>query len=319
MGNGSLIEEQTLPFYHQQRYYPVRIGDTLKDRYSIIAKLGYGGYSTAWLARDERTKQYASLEVCIEQDNDQPSPVLNEINMLRRMEKRAEADIVSECKGAENLSEVFECTRLFFAINWLQAVCHLIHTGQIKFQAGILTKKRKIPPSIPIISDTGVTVYPSRTPFLELGGIPMLTDFGEMREGDSDGRVNDEWIMPDLYRAPEVLLQIPWTFQVEMWSVGGMTLELLEGRNLFDPMDHVNEQYASDGRRCTCSKRALSFETYFDKNVPQTSLEDFVRTIPPGEEKDLFHRFIRKMLAWNPEARATANEIINAGMASQAV
>lgn len=50
---GTPIEEQTLPYYHKKRYYPVRIGDTLKDRYKIIAKLGYGAYSTVWLARDE--------------------------------------------------------------------------------------------------------------------------------------------------------------------------------------------------------------------------------------------------------------------------
>lgn len=57
MGEGRLIEEQALPFYHQKRYYPVRIGDTLKDRYRIIAKLGYGGYSTVWLAWDNRFEQ----------------------------------------------------------------------------------------------------------------------------------------------------------------------------------------------------------------------------------------------------------------------
>lgn len=42
----------------------------------------------------------------------------------------------------------------------------------------------------------------------------------------------------------------------------------------------------------------------------QTSLEDFVTTIPPGKEKDLFLSFIRKILTWDPEARFTANELI---------
>jgi serine/threonine protein kinase len=49
-----LIEEQTLPLYQQKRYYPVRIGDIFKNQYRILAKLGYGAYSTVWLARDER-------------------------------------------------------------------------------------------------------------------------------------------------------------------------------------------------------------------------------------------------------------------------
>ncbi|RAK70999.1 uncharacterized protein BO72DRAFT_505167 [Aspergillus fijiensis CBS 313.89] len=53
MGRNDLIEEQTLPYYHQKRYYPVRIGDTFKDQYRIIAKLGYGAYSPVWPAWDE--------------------------------------------------------------------------------------------------------------------------------------------------------------------------------------------------------------------------------------------------------------------------
>ena len=43
--------------------------------------------------------------------------------------------------------------------------------------------------------------------------------------------------------------------------------------------------------------------------IPQTSLEEFVTVIPPGEEKEVFLRFIRKMLTWDPEPRAPANEL----------
>ena len=53
------IEEQTLPRYRQRLYYPVKIGDFFKNQYRIIAKLGYGAYSTVWLARDERLRQLA--------------------------------------------------------------------------------------------------------------------------------------------------------------------------------------------------------------------------------------------------------------------
>jgi serine/threonine protein kinase len=44
--------------------------------------------------------------------------------------------------------------------------------------------------------------------------------------------------------------------------------------------------------------------------IPPGSLEDFVTTIPAGSEKVLFLNFIRKMLTWDPEVRATANELI---------
>jgi hypothetical protein len=56
------VEEQTLPAYHQKRYCPVRPSDLFKNRYRIIAKLGYGAYSTVWLAQDERLTNLASYK-----------------------------------------------------------------------------------------------------------------------------------------------------------------------------------------------------------------------------------------------------------------
>jgi serine/threonine protein kinase len=44
--------------------------------------------------------------------------------------------------------------------------------------------------------------------------------------------------------------------------------------------------------------------------IPKLSLEDFVTTIPPGEEKDIFLKFIRNLLTWDPNTRASANGII---------
>ena len=48
------MEEQNLPFYHRKHYYPVKVGQLFNNRYKTIAKLGYGAYSTVWLAWDER-------------------------------------------------------------------------------------------------------------------------------------------------------------------------------------------------------------------------------------------------------------------------
>ena len=35
-------------------YHPVRIGEVYADRYKVIQKLGFGRYSTVWLAQDFR-------------------------------------------------------------------------------------------------------------------------------------------------------------------------------------------------------------------------------------------------------------------------
>ncbi|KIX07001.1 uncharacterized protein Z518_04977 [Rhinocladiella mackenziei CBS 650.93] len=46
------IEEETLPKYNADHFYPVRLGDVLNDRYKILVKLGFGMTATVWLAKD---------------------------------------------------------------------------------------------------------------------------------------------------------------------------------------------------------------------------------------------------------------------------
>ncbi|OAX78886.1 hypothetical protein ACJ72_06801 [Emergomyces africanus] len=78
----------------------------------------------------------------------------------------------------------------------------------------------------------------------------------------------------------------------------------MEGKNLFDPIDFVHSH--------------PPFATHLEAEgswiseppVPKAFLEDFVTTIPLGEEKDQFLHFVRKRLTWDQETRATSNEII---------
>jgi hypothetical protein len=48
------MEEEKLPFYKVEQFYPVHIGELLHSRYKLLGKLGYGSYSTVWLCHDER-------------------------------------------------------------------------------------------------------------------------------------------------------------------------------------------------------------------------------------------------------------------------
>ncbi|KAJ5956260.1 protein kinase [Penicillium viridicatum] len=358
------IQEQTLPFHHRKYHYPVKIGQVFKDRYRIIAKLGYGAYSTDWLVANE----YASLEVSVRVDNNnaEPSPVLNEINMLQRLKQFADKDhpgldftrlardifeteipagrhhcIAYKPQGnsVRTLQEAFPNAmipktlvkslihRLFISMNRLHAACGVAHTDispqnvfmKIDDDTSLqdIEDQESQDPSLPITSTIYgamlVVVYKSRPTILALSGNPILTDYGQMRL--VEGCVNQDWWMSDLYRAPEVLLHLPWGFPADVWSIGIMTLELLEGKKAL----------RSD-LPCSWPNSPL-FSTYFDTQgkahpspwstpiltqtitgnwvselpIPKTSLEDFVTTIPPGEEKDQFLRFIRKILTWDPE------------------
>ena len=60
------------------------------------------------------------------------------------------------------------------------------------------------------------TIYMSR-PMRFSRGLPAITDLSEARLGSVE-HVDD--IMPDVYRAPEVILGMPWSYPVDIWALG---------------------------------------------------------------------------------------------------
>lgn len=57
-------EVENLERYRAGGYHPVNLGDTFSnDRYRIIHKLGWGSYSTVWLARDSVMDRYVALKI----------------------------------------------------------------------------------------------------------------------------------------------------------------------------------------------------------------------------------------------------------------
>ena len=48
------VEEEEIPSYRPEDYYPVYIGEVFNSRYQIVTKLGFGANSTVWLCRDLR-------------------------------------------------------------------------------------------------------------------------------------------------------------------------------------------------------------------------------------------------------------------------
>ncbi|KAF2161840.1 hypothetical protein M409DRAFT_58907 [Zasmidium cellare ATCC 36951] len=59
---GRLVEEETLPHYDPEQFYPVNIGDVLNGKYEVTGKLGFGAYSTSWLCRDIQRHKFAVLK-----------------------------------------------------------------------------------------------------------------------------------------------------------------------------------------------------------------------------------------------------------------
>ena len=96
-------------------------------------------------------------------------------------------------------------------------------------------------------------------------GLPILCNFGEARIGKM--HESGPFVQPDIYRAPEIIFEMPWGSAVDIWNLGplvsivlriqsmkysankGQIWDLFEGRHLFgnifndngshDPFKHL--------------------------------------------------------------------------------
>ncbi|KAL9004338.1 MAG: hypothetical protein Q9188_002851 [Gyalolechia gomerana] len=75
------MEEEAHDTTSKGRYYPVRIGDVIKEKYQVLGKLGYGVGSTVWLANEFRAwnillgiEDKSIIQKFVEAEQERPSP-----------------------------------------------------------------------------------------------------------------------------------------------------------------------------------------------------------------------------------------------------
>lgn len=76
-------EEQEDPGdYIKGGYHPVRLGDMYNSRYSIIRKLGWGHFSTVWLAWDLKDRRFVALKI-VKSASHYTETAIDEMKLLR--------------------------------------------------------------------------------------------------------------------------------------------------------------------------------------------------------------------------------------------
>lgn len=178
-------------------------------------------------------------------------------------------------------------------------------------------------------------------------GLPLLSDFGEARFNDKE---HDEDIMPNPYRAPEVILKSKWDYKVDIWSVGMIVRSLtypalmnkffndradvyvqawdivssntlINGKNadgIFDDRCHLAELVALLGPPPpTFRERSHLSSVFWDETGNWKNLApvpdqtlESLAANVRGEDKDGFLRWLRMALQWNPEDRPAALDLL---------
>ncbi|QKX64031.1 uncharacterized protein TRUGW13939_11204 [Talaromyces rugulosus] len=353
------VEEETLPSYRPEWYYPVRLGEVLDGRYQVLAKLGYGVTSTVWLCRDlvwvfvrgiDRTHELAIYNHInsVETDHMGKSFIRQLLGHFHVRGPSAEPHLCLVLQPAGisvdqylgffsekvmTLQDLKPCLRQVLGVlDFLHTEAHIIHTDlQLKnllLPAGDaktfsdLEEAEIEDPSPRKILDNGREIYLSQLP-IPGNGLPLLSDFGEARFGNE---VHNEDIMPNAYRAPEVVLKMNWDYKVDVWNVAIMAWDivcrrtLFQGKNsdgIFDDRVHLAEMVAIMGSPVDFVQRSSVGSVFWDDNgkwkdlapVPEIILDVLAADIQ-GDGKEGFLEFMRRALKWAPEDRPTARELL---------
>ncbi|OJZ91405.1 hypothetical protein ASPFODRAFT_41845 [Aspergillus luchuensis CBS 106.47] len=232
--------------------------------------------------------------------------------------------------------------RLLLALDFLHSEADVIHTD-LKTDNLMLSLEdstmladfataESIDPSPRKMIDQSRIIYTSRKFRRPTGGknygLPMLCDFGEARIGKT--QESGPFVQPHIYRAPEVIFEMPWGSAIDIWNLAGLIWDLFEGQHLFgdifdprggqDPFKHLALMVALIGPPPSeFVRRSETTEQCFDPSggwiahdeapVPAVSLDVLEKRLT-GDEKELFLAFITSMLKWMPEERKTAKQLL---------
>ncbi|OJJ45147.1 hypothetical protein ASPZODRAFT_2111073 [Penicilliopsis zonata CBS 506.65] len=175
------------------------------------------------------------------------------------------------------------------------------------------------------------TIYLSRNYFGLQGqeiGRPVITDFGLAVRGDQRSFYHHS-IQPDEYRAPEVILDAGWSYSVDIWNLGVLIWDLLEGSGPFDMAKSGMETHSVERHLARIIaligpppmdllQDGKESSRYFDNKgrfkfpdlIPECrGMEDSLTSLE-GQDKRMFLDFVSRMVQWRPADRSKPEELL---------
>ena len=218
-------------------YYRVILGELLDGRYHVQANLGKGMFSSVVRATDNKTDQLVAIKV-IRQNESMIKAGTKEMQILQKLASadpedkkhliRLERSFTHKghlCMVFENLSinlrEVLKKFGRDVGIN-LKAVRS--YAQQMFFALSLLRKCNIL----------HADLKPDNILVNEARNVLKVCDLGSAADATEGG--NNEitpYLVSRFYRAPEIILGVPYDYAIDTWSVGCTLFELYTGKILF--------------------------------------------------------------------------------------
>ncbi|KAF7548184.1 hypothetical protein G7Z17_g7219 [Cylindrodendrum hubeiense] len=258
------IEEGT-HVYKPGGFHPVFIGDTFKERYRVLNKIGYGVYSTVWLVKDlaaepSSPEEYRALKVLSADSYDHKSSLFErEILTHLREGDRNQLGYSYIC----HLVDDFEYqgpngTHLLLALDYAHDF-KVIHTDIkpdnifVKFRNYDLIESGYLA-NVPIPeqdrAEKDYSVIPStplRRYYFDEADSTRVAEFdialGDWGVSSWTDKHLTEKIQPVALRSPEVLIEAPWNETTDWWNLGAVILEIFRAVRMFSGQAPPDSNY----------------------------------------------------------------------------
>ncbi|KAG6018531.1 hypothetical protein E4U40_000191, partial [Claviceps sp. LM458 group G5] len=374
--------------YTHGGYHPISLGDKLCKRYTILRKLGYGEYSTVWLASDLRLKRYVAIKVLRADSYGGHQPIF-ECEILAKIQEMSQKsshegqkcilplleqfthrgpnglhvclvfDVLGyhlDFQAAKHKDErlpvkaVKEIVRqLLTGLDFLHRECGVIHTDlkstnilmELENPSDTVSKYLESVPPRTTRGQSGAII-----PLREVIKTPLVSEVASLRVRIIDFGVaswrekhlSDE-LQPLSLRAPEVTIGATWDTGVDIWSLGCLVVQFVQGIVLFSGEASKKGTWSAEDENLakivevlgpfpsSLLKKGRRSAKYFDEqgnliripNLGPTSLERMLNgeAMPfikppdmPDSEMAAFIDLVQGMLQIDPMARKSAAQLL---------
>mmetsp|Transcript_18111 Transcript_18111/g.43484 ORF Transcript_18111/g.43484 Transcript_18111/m.43484 type:complete len:453 (-) Transcript_18111:412-1770(-) len=289
----------------------------VRRKYEIAQKLGTGAYGIVWKATDRKTRETVVVKKCFDafQNATDAQRTFREIMFLQELNGHENIVRLTNVLKADNDLDIYlvcdymesdlhavikanileEIHKQYIIYQLLKALKYM-HSGQMMH--------RDIKPSnILLNSDCQVKVC-------DFGLARSLAQTGE----NVANVIFTDYVATRWYRAPEILLgSTSYTTGVDMWAVGCILGELINGKPIFpgtSTMNQLDRTLQVTGRPTQEDVDSIKsqFAPTMLESLPAVKQRPLGEVFPSGS-KDALH-FLKSTMHFNPTKRISAKDAL---------
>jgi len=323
--NLKIIYQQSHTGFEESRDFPIRLHDIVAGRYEITGYIGSAAFSRAVHCIDHKTGQSVCMKI-IKNNKDFFDQCLDELKLLKYI----------KANGDPEKFHVLQMFDYFYFKEHLFIVCELLLDNLYEFykknmsnpdEAHYFTLPRvqKVTKQclmalqyIHSLNLIHCDLKPENILMKDLERCEIkVIDFG------SSCYITDvlsTYVQSRSYRAPEVILGLPYAQKIDLWSLGCILAELFTGRVIFQNYSVVTLLARIIGIIGPIPEGMLQKGNFVSKYFTEEGeLYENTEIITPKKttlqrriksDDVLFLDFLRKLLTVDPTRRPTASEAL---------